>query len=229
MKHIAVIPARGGSKRLPRKNLIRIAGVPLIVWTIRAARECGLFHRIVVSTDDREIASVAEKFGVETPFLRLTASDDVSTSSEATLAALIQAEEHWDEGYDTVTQLMPTCPLRTANDIRNSMNFFSAGAHEFQLSCADFGPTKPWWACKLDETKKPVPLHPEALKMRSQDLDPLYSPTGAIWIASTAALKESKTFYGPDHVFEPISWRSALDIDSREDIALIEALLSPHL
>ena len=108
---IAIIPARGGSKRVPGKNIRPLAGKPLIAYTIEAALTCGLFHRVVVSTDSEEIAAVARVHGAETPFLRSAGiSDDVTPISAATADAL----ERLDPAgvlYSAVAQLMANCPL----------------------------------------------------------------------------------------------------------------------
>ncbi|NDA72499.1 MAG: hypothetical protein EBX69_03485, partial [Betaproteobacteria bacterium] len=94
---IAIIPARGGSKRLPRKNIMAFNGKPMITWTIEAALKSEMFSKVLVSTDDDEIRQVSIEAGAEVPFLRQVAFDDHATSSEATLAALYQAEQHWGD------------------------------------------------------------------------------------------------------------------------------------
>jgi CMP-N-acetylneuraminic acid synthetase len=220
---IAIIPARGGSKRIPRKNIIDFRGKPLIAWTIGAALECGCFARVCVSTDDREIARVAETCGVEVPFLRDAATDDHTPVSGATLRALEQASEHWREEYDTVCQLMPNCPLREAGLIRDALAEFDNVGAAFQISCFQFGFMNPWKAFQLDDAGRPTALHPEERYRRSQDLPPLYCPTGSVWIANVGAFREAGTFYGPDHRLFPIPWQAAVDIDDWEDFALAEA------
>src|SRR4051812_19986287 len=98
-KNIALIPARGGSKRIPHKNIAPFQGKPLIAWTIEAAQQTGLFDRIFVSTDDPKIASVAQEYGVEVPFLRTEAKDDITPVSKATIHALKQIEGHYQETF----------------------------------------------------------------------------------------------------------------------------------
>ncbi len=224
MKKICVIPARGGSKRIPRKNLRDFEGKPLLVWTIEAAVESALFDRILVSTDDSEIAKAAEKSGIKVPFLRLEATDDLSPISLATVSAVKQAQKYWQEEYDVVTQLMPNCPLRGSAAIVASHNHFAAHESSFQISCFKFEWMNPWWAAKLDAHFKPEFLFPEALKSRSQDLPTLYCPTGAVWIAKAAELLKSQTFYGEGHTFFPIDWKAAVDIDNYEDLEFARVL-----
>ena len=222
-ERIAVIPARGGSKRIPHKNIIDFFGKPLIAWTIEAARESGLFHCVLVSTDDAEIATVARDWGAEAPFLRDLHADDLAPASQATLRALEQMREILDTDFRTVAQLMPNCPLRGSADIVESHARFSNRGVPFQLSCFRFNWANPWWAARLDVDGYPSPLFPDALNRRSQELDPLYCPSGAIWLAEVAALRQAGTFYGPGHVYWPIRWQAAVDIDDDEDLAMARA------
>lgn len=223
MKHIAVILARGGSKRLPRKNILNFHGKPMLAWTVEAALQSGRFDRVLVSTDDSEIAEIGRLFGAEVPFLRDSAADDMASSSEATLAALRQAEQHWGEQFDVVSQLMANCPLRDAEDITAAaQNFVDRGA-ESQISCFRFGWMNPWWAAKLDDQGMPDYLFPETRLARSQDLPPLYCPSGAIWTARAPVLKSAKTFYVQSHIFHALNWMSAMDIDDTEDMEMAKA------
>ena len=128
------------------------------------------------------------------PFLRDEHYDDMSTSSEATISASRQAKLFWGENYNIVTQLMPNCPLRNSNDIKNALKAFHNNKRVFQISCFKFGWMNPWWAFKLDENSQPVRIFPEAQEQRSQDLPELYCPTGAIWIAKCEELVSEGTF-----------------------------------
>lgn len=223
IKRIAIILARGGSKRLPRKNILEFHGKPMLAWTVEAALASKQFDRVLVSTDDTEIAEVGRAFGADVPFLRDKAADDMASSSQATIAALVQAEEHWGEKYDVVSQLMANCPLRNADDVRTSIRNFMDRKAVAQISCFRFGWMNPWWAARLDERGEPDYLFPEARIARSQDLPPLYCPSGAIWITRAPFLKEHETFYVPGHIFHPINWISAMDIDDEQDLKMAKA------
>lgn len=225
-KIIAVIPARGGSKRIPRKNIVDFFGRPLIAWTIDAALGASVFDRVLVSTDDPEIADVARSCGVNVPFLRNRAADDAAHASAATLAALDQVREQLNEDHAVVVQLMPNCPLRGSTEILSALDRFYARSASFQISCFRYGWMNPWWAVRLDENGVPKPVFGGALSSHSQNLDTLYCPTGAIWIAETAALRAAGTFYGPDHTFEPMHWTAAVDIDDAEDLEMARAVFS---
>ena len=199
-------------------------GQPIIVWTIRAALQSGIFKRVIISTDDKNIARVAEDNGVEVPFLRKKYFDDHSPLSLAVIEALNQAENHYNEKYDTVVQLMANCPIRTSEQITDAYNNFTASKAKFQISCFKFGWMNPWWAVKLDKGDIPISLFPDALTARSQDLDELYCPTGAVWIADCTALRNEETFYGPGHIFYPMDWKYAVDIDNYEDLVMAQAV-----
>lgn len=228
MKRVAIIPARGGSKRIPRKNIIDFRGRPMIAWTIAAAIESGCFDRILVSTDCAEIATVSEQAGASVPFLRQSDADDFAPVSAATASALKQAEAHWGTRFDQVVQLMPNCPLRGAENISHAIEHFQRQGNDFQISCFRFGWMNPWWAVQLDEHHAPTALFPEARMKRSQDLPDLYCPSGAIWVATRAGLLDAGSFYGPGYRFCPMDWQAAVDIDDMGDyrFALAVAALS---
>lgn len=196
----------------------------MIAWTIQAAIETSLFSRILVSTDDTDIAEIALKHGAEVPFYRTFHTDDHSTISEATIGALRQATDHWHEEYTAVVQLMANCPLRTAKDISKAIESFDRKNRSFQISCFKFGWMNPWWAAEINNSGTPKKLFPHTGITRSQDLPDLYCPTGAIWIAKTQKLLQAGSFYGPGHHYEPMAWDHAVDIDDHNDLAFAIAL-----
>ena len=224
MKRIAIIPARGGSKRIPKKNIIDFNNKPLIVWTIEAALDSGCFNQVLVSTDCLEIAEIARNAGASVPFLRLNNADDTTPVSTATVTALIQAEEHWKTRFNEIVQLMPNCPLRNSQHICKAVANFLKEKNDYQISCFQFGWMNPWWAAKLNQDMKPIQLFPDALSKRSQDLEELYCPTGAIWIATRDLFLSEKTFYGSNHSFFPMDWIGAVDIDNIDDYKMALAL-----
>ena len=226
MTSIAIILARGGSKWLPGKNKRMFHGKPLVAWTIEAAILSKCFDRILLSTDSQEIAEIGINYGAEVPFLRNRASDDRASSSEATLAALDQAEEYWKKSFAVVAQLMANCPLRTSQHVCDAMNTFLQKRASSQISCFKFGWMNPWWAAKMDSDGCPEWVFPGARSSRSQDLSDLYCPSGALWIAKTQILRAHKSFYSPGHVLNVMDWMSAMDIDDEEDWAMAEACKS---
>ncbi len=228
--NLAVIPARSGSKRIPRKNIKPLQGKPMIAYTIEAALQSGVFEKVVVSTDDLEIADIARHYGAEVPFLREAAlADDHTPASLVTLDALEQLDPNATI-YTHVSQLMPNCPLRNADDIRRSFEQLQQTKADTQLSVNRFGWLNPWWAFKMEAGKiengnKLEPLFPEAFKIRSQDLAPLYALTGALWWAKTDVLRREKTFHTATRTGFELSWQHALDIDDEDDWMMAEVLL----
>lgn len=223
-KAIAIIPARGGSRRIPRKNIIPFEGRPMIAWTIEAALESSLFERVLVSTEDDVIANTSRQWGADVPFLRDCHYDDHTPSSAATLSALEQVETILAEQYDIVAQLMANCPLRGSEHIRDAMAAFVKSEADYQISCSKYGWLNPWWAHQLTEDSQAKRLFGQEIASRSQDLPTLYCPTGAIWIARVNALKRSGSFYGPGYRFVPMDWRAGVDIDDEEDLVMARAL-----
>jgi N-acylneuraminate cytidylyltransferase len=224
VKRIAIIPARGGSKRIPQKNIVNFCGKPMIAWTIEAALSTGLFDYVLVSTDCNDIAKVAEQFGANVPFLRNKAYDDITPVSQATIAALHQLKDFNNIEYDVVVQLMANCPIRDSKIIEESIRYFDTNEHKFQISTFKYGWMNPWWAIKVDAEKKPTFLFSEGFNTRSQDLPELQCPTGAVWIAKVPNLIESGTFYDQDFRTCLMPWQYALDIDDYEDLHMAEAV-----
>jgi N-acylneuraminate cytidylyltransferase len=225
MAKIAIIPARGGSKRIPGKNVRSLAGSPMIAYTIQAACGSGVFDRVVVSTDSQEIARIGESYGAEVPFLRdATLADDVTPVSLATLDAL-QRLDPAGERYDAVAQLMPNCPLRSAEDIRQSHAQFGDSGSPSQISVVRYGWQNPWWAMRCNEQLELEPIFREQMKQRSQDLPELFCPTGAIWWSTAEALRREKTFHIERRTGWEMPWQRGIDIDTQDDWIMAEVLL----
>jgi N-acylneuraminate cytidylyltransferase len=225
-KVIAVIPARGGSKRVPGKNIRLLGGKPLIAYSIEAALTSGLFDCVVVSTDSEEIAAVARRWGAEVPFLRSAdIADDVTPVSAVTADALERLDFGADK-YDAVAQLMANCPIRTATDIQASYKQFCATGADTQISVVRYGWQNPWWAMRRDTGSFRLdPLFPKEMTARSQDLPELFCPTGAIWWGKANVIRERKTFHIPERTGWEIGWQHGVDIDTPEDLAFAEAIL----
>lgn len=216
MANLAVIPARGGSIRIHRKNIKDFRGHPLITWTISAAKESGMFDRIIVTTDDYEIARVANVYEAEVYNRDPELADEHTPVSKATLDVAKQYPE-----YDNVCQLLPTCPLRDAEDISQSYHYFVAHDQIGSLiSVTDYGWQNPWWAV----TSSFQHINLEAVHKRSQDLEKLYCITGAVWWIGREHLLEHETFYtGHERPFI-MDWAHGIDIDTMDDWELATAL-----
>ena len=223
-KNVAVILARQGSKRIPKKNIVDFHNKPLIYWTIKAALEANLFNNIIVSTDSNEIREMSIKFGAEVPFLREKYCDDHASSSMATLQTLEQCKKELGFEFENVFQLMPNCPIRSSKEIVTAFDNFSKKNAVSQISCTNFGWLNPWWAIKLEKNGFGDPLFPKEFNERSQDQEKLYGISGAVWIAKSFVLEKYKTFYCPGHIFFPMSWHSAFDIDTQDDLEIAKSI-----
>jgi pseudaminic acid cytidylyltransferase len=221
---IAIIPARGGSKRISGKNMRLLAGKPIIAYTIAAARESGLFERIVVSTDNEKIAEIAHQYNAEVPFLRdENLADDFTPVSSVTADALARLDPAGDL-FKTVAQLMPCCPLRTADDVNNSYRSFEQTGAESQISVVRYGWQNPWWALRRNERQELEPVFEEQMTARSQDLPELFCPSGAIWWARSDTLRRTKTFHLENRMGWEMPWQRGIDIDTVDDWAMAEVL-----
>jgi len=222
---LAVIPARGGSKRIPHKNVRKLCGKPIIAYTIEAAFESGVFSRVIVSTDSDEIATVAQRSEAEVPFLRdASLADDYTPVSLATLDALEKLDPDGTI-FQSVAQLMANCPLRTAEDVRDSYRQFMETGADSQISVTRYGWLNPWWAMTRDHEMRLTFLLDVDPSVRSQDLPELFCPTGAIWWAKADVLRRERTFHIASRTGWEIPWQRAVDIDTEDDWQLAELLM----
>jgi N-acylneuraminate cytidylyltransferase len=213
---VAVIPARGGSKRIPRKNIRPFAGKPIIAYSIAAARDCGLFDRIIVSTDDDEIAAVAREWGAETPFIRPVELSDDHTGTDAVVAHALR----WlaDHGVSTRAAccIYATAPFIAADDLRRGYGLLSQKEKQFAFSvCSCAIPVE--HALRLPAEGGVVALHPDLVEARSQDLETAYQDAGQFYWGRATAFLNRLSPYGA-HT-EPVvlpRWR-VHDIDTPED------------
>lgn len=167
--NVAVIPARGGSKRIPRKNIKTFCGRPMIAWSIQAAQQSGLFERIIVSTDDEEIAEVARAWGAETPFIRPPElSDDYAGTTEVVAHATRWLEAQ-SQALAAVCCIYATAPLILTDDLRRGLEVLQSGDWAYAFSVAEFSPSVYRAFQALPEGGLAM-LFPEYFSTRSQDL-----------------------------------------------------------
>lgn len=210
---LALITARGGSKGLPRKNVLLAAGEPLVVWTVKAANSAKCVDRVVLSSEDDEIMAVAKAAGCEVPFRRpANLSSDNATSIDVVLHALEQLP-----GYEYVVLLQPTSPLRTAADIDSAFALMLETAAPSCVSICEADQT-PYWMYSVDSDSKLQRLLAEMPEIkRRQDLPPTYIINGAIYIARIDWLIANKKFIGFETVGYVMPKERSLDIDTIED------------
>ncbi len=222
---LAVIPARGGSKGLPGKNIRELGGKPLIAWSIEAGRQSRYVDQLVVSTDSKEIAQVAELWGGNAPFLRPA---DLATDEAKGIDAILHAV-HWHlergESFDLVLVLQPTSPLRTAEDIDRAVELlFEKSASAIVSVC----PTDhhPWWANTLPEDgcMKDF-LRPELKNTNRQSLPKFCRLNGAIYLADIPFLEKTNSFITEGTFAYVMATEASVDIDTILDLHLAELLL----
>jgi CMP-N,N'-diacetyllegionaminic acid synthase len=225
MRFLGIIPARGGSQGIPRKNIRLLHGKPLIAYTLEAAKASGL-ARIVVSTDDVEIAEVARSFGGEVMMRPANLAED----STPTLPVLQDLTARLDEKYDAVMTLQPTSPFRTSKHIDEAMALFSADpAAESLVSVVRIPHNMtPPSLMRLGEDGVLVNyLEADKLPLRRQDKPVLFARNGAaLYITRSSCL--DKFIFGGRILAYYMSKRDSLDIDDMEDWEIAEALLNVH-
>ncbi len=218
---VAIIPARGGSKRIPRKNIKLFHGKPIIAYAIETALESGIFSTVIVSTDDPEIEEIAEKYGAEVPFLRSPKNaDDFATTSDV-LIEVIEQLENRQLFFNKVCCLYPTSPLIQATDIINASKLFNANHLDTLISCVAYSfPIQR--SFQLIENNVIRLNQPELINERSQDLDTNYHDAGAMYFFSAQKFKENKSlWYGTIGAYE-LPELKVQDIDTLEDWRIAE-------
>jgi len=219
---LGIIPARGGSKGLPRKNILPLAGKPLIGWTIDAALNSKVCKRLLVSTDDPEIASVAREFGAETPFLRPPElASDTATALSVAEHAVDWMNEMVAETFSHILYLQPTSPLRTGDDIQNAVAI-AKKTHDAVVSVCE-PPQHPYLFKIIHKDGTLGDLMPESTHYsRRQDFPPVVALNGAIYIISVAAMKKARTFTPERTVPYIMPPERSFDIDTPWDFFLAE-------
>lgn len=213
---IAVIPARGGSKRLPRKNIIAFLGKPIIAYTIEAALACGLFDRVIVSTEDAEIATVAKQFGAWVLDRPQSLATDTATVVDVCLD-LLDREEKAGQHYTTMCCLYATSPLRNVQDIRDTMNLVTSGQCDFAMAITEYS-LPPHQALRIGRLGFLEPMWPQLVHLRSQEVGPLYVDCGSTYVVSVPKFRELRTFYGPGLRGHILPRDRSVDIDVQEDL-----------
>lgn len=220
---LAIIPARGGSVGVPRKNIRAVAGKPLLAWTIEEAKKSKYIDRLILSSEDPEIISVARRWGCEVPFVR---PSELAQNHVTGIDPILHAIQTLSERYDYVVVLQPTSPLRIAEDIEGCIE-----------KCIDLNkpacvtvsmPDKsPYWMYHVDENEilKPVLPQKEAILLR-QKLERVYALNGAVYVAKIDWFLENKRFIGEETAAYIMPRERSLDIDDELDLRVFEAIIS---
>lgn len=221
MSNIAIITARGGSKRIPKKNIKEFCGKPIIAYSIEAALDSGIFDEVMVSTDSAEIADVAKEYGAKVPFLR----SDENSNDYATTADVIEEviRIYQEEGriFDTFACIYPTAPFITAEKIREAFQNMIESEADATLSVVRF--SYPPQRAFIIKNGFITYQYPEHEKSRSQDLEPIYHDCGQFYICDTKEFLSSKSLIQTKTAPYMIPEEEVQDIDTPSDWKIAEA------
>lgn len=225
-KVLAVIPARGGSKRLPRKNVLSLQGKPLISWSIDAGLNSHYIDRVVVSTDCNEIAEISKQYGADVPFIRpADIAGDMATTNSVILHTINMLSS--TEQFDIVIILQPTSPLRTSKDIDDALEMLDIKQGDGVVSVCECEHS-PLWSNILPTDGNMGSFIREDIKgKRSQDLPTYYHLNGAVYAFTTKALIANQGINYTDAVFAiKMPTLRSVDIDHELDFRIAEAILN---
>lgn len=222
---LGIIPARGGSKAVPGKNIRKLCGKPLVAYTIEAAIKSDIFEKIIVSTDSVEIAEISERYGAEVPFLRpAEISEDLTPSDDVVLHAL---EFYRKRGvnYSEVCKLQPTSPLRNEIHLQEAYKLFRDKNADFLVSVCKCEHSPLWAGMIGDDLRLDNFISEKAKRACRQDLPQYYRLNGAIYIGKTENFIQNKSFLGMNSIAYIMKQRESVDVDSVIDFNLAELLL----
>jgi len=219
---LAIIPARGGSKRLPRKNILDLNGKPLIAWSIEAGLNSQYIDKVVVSSEDKEILDISKEYGV-----KIIKRPNILASDTATTFDTIKDTIENIKRYDYIVLLQPTSPLRTANHIDKAIELLEERNADAIVSVCEMEHS-PLWSNTLDDSLSMEGfLRDEVLNKRSQDLETYYRLNGAIYICKTDRLLEEKSFFLKENIFAYVMDRlSSIDIDEEIDFTITQSIMN---
>ena len=226
-KVLAIIPARGGSERIPKKNILNLSGKPLISWTIEAALASEYIDDVVVSTDDNEILTIAKKYGAKVPFIR---PDKFSSNDASSISVVLHAIEFFqkvDERYDYIVLLQPTSPLRTVKNIDESIELLQQKKCDAIVSVCNVDHSPLWCNTIPSSGSLSNFLDEQVLNSRSQDLESYFRLNGAIYLCKIERILNEKTFFIKDNIYSyKMNRENSIDIDEMIDFNIAEMLMS---
>lgn len=219
MRSIAIIPARGGSKRIPRKNIKDFLGKPIIAYSIEAALQTGLFEEVMVSTDDEEIAAIAKSYGASVPFMRSAKNaDDYATTVEVLKEVLVRYEA-LGKTFDYGCCIYPTAPFTTSEILQQGFDKLKSRQSDTVFPVVAFS-YPIWRGLRLNKEEKVEMLWPEYLNARSQDLEKVYHDAGQWYWFRVDKLKDK--LYTANSAYVELDEKKVQDIDAEWDWKLAE-------
>ena len=219
-KNIAIITARGGSKRIPRKNIKDFLGKPIIYYSIKAALESEIFETVMVSTDDEEIAGLSVKYGAEVPFLRSAATSNDQATTEDVIKEVILEYQKRGTIFDYICCIYPTAPFITGEKIKKAMNALRSSTADSIIPIVKFS-YPPQRSFVLKNGKVSM-IYPEFMETRSQDLEEWYHDCGQFYCTKTQAFLKHEEILTDNTIPFLISELEVQDIDTEEDWKLAE-------
>jgi len=221
---LTVIPAKLGSTRLPRKNVLPLGGRPLLAWSVRAALESGVCGEVMVSTESGEVAALAREAGARVPFMRPAHLGRDPHGVVDVCNHVLDAYGAMGRDFETLVILLPTSPLRTATDIVACMDAFRNKGARFLMSVCRFE-HDPYRAMHLHEDGLMTRCFPDAAGAGRKDFPQGHRVNGAVCIVDVAAFREAGTYYGEPLHAHVMPWDRSVDIDTEADFAFAEYLL----
>lgn len=220
MESIAIITARGGSKRIPKKNIKEFCGKPIIAYSIEAALNSGVFDEVMVSTDDLQIAEVSKKYGASVPFMRSAAtSTDFATTADVLDEVLTEYRKH-NRTFDVFSCIYPTAPFITAGKLKAAMDSFNSQSADSLISVVRF--SYPPQRAFIEEKGFLEYQYPEYANARSQDLTPLYHDSGQFYISRVEAFLDKHSLVLPKTIPFVLPEEEVQDIDNESDWRMAE-------
>lgn len=226
-RHLAIIPARSGSKGLPGKNIRQLGGLPLMAWTIKTAVASGLFDTIILSTDSAEYARIGRKFGASVPWLR---HPELATDESLVAETILETIDRFrDQGnlFTHFTLLQPTSPLRSTTDLEKAWDLFNekqAGAVVSVSPCDH----PPQWCNTLPANGELESFIPEKYRAPRQLLEPMYRVNGAIYISDVEWFRQHRGFLSAGSFAYVMPAERSVDIDTETDFMLAEAIIQSN-
>ncbi len=215
---LAIIPARGGSKRLPRKNVVDFLGRPMLAWTVDAARASGRFDRVVVSTEDAEIAEAAARAGAEVVERPARLADDAARVVDVCLD-LLDSEARVGRRWSRFCCLYATSPLRGAEDVSATLDLLEPPEHGFAMAVTEYG-LPPHQALRLGPGNRLEPMWPDLVHRRGDEVGPLRVDNGSTYAADVDSFRLHRSFYGPGLRGHCMPRARSTDVDVPEDLEL---------
>ena len=221
--NLCVIPARGGSKRIIKKNIKKFCGKPIIIWCIEQAKRSKCFDKVIVSTDDSEIASIAKNAGVDVPFKRPKFLSGDHTATVPVISHAIKWSLKYHKKPSYVCCLYPTAPFVKSSDLKNGLKILKSSSSDYVFPATDYSyPIQRSFKIKKDKKLKMV--FPKYYKFRSQDLDEVFHDAGQFYWAATDTWLENKPIISKNSTPFLIPRYRAMDIDTIEDWLIAEKM-----